>query len=273
MTDLVSLVVQVRPPETIAMPGNLGRAVNALFLRWLDDYDPQLSQYWHDFDGMKPFTCSSLVGGEREGQDTLILQADVPVWFRLTALNADIACALLAKRDNPPESIDLDGNTLTIDMMTTDPNVHRWANSTDYSTLSAPYLMAKAQPPRRVHMRFLSPTFFRQQGMTTAVPLPDLVFGNLAQRWNSFSTVAVSDAVREYAQQCMAMSRYNLRSQVFVSKNAIRHMGGVGKATYVGVHFDRYWMSVAALLAEYAFYAGVGRATTVGGGQAQRVAP
>lgn len=271
MTDLVSLVVHVRPAEITQVPANLGRAVYALFLRWLAEYDAELSQYWHDAEGMKPFSCSSLIGGQRAGRDVKVVDPDSPVWFRLTALNADIASALLSKHGSPPETVDLDGTIMQVESLTINPEEHEWANATDYQTLAKPYLLPGQSPPSKVHMRFASPTFFRQQNMTTAIPLPDLVFGNLTQRWNMFTTVAVSDAVRDYAHQCIAMSRYRLRSQVLLSKNAIPQVGGVGRATYVGVKFDRYWMSVVALLSDYAFYAGVGRSTTAGGGQARRI--
>ncbi len=37
-----------------------------------------------------------------------------------------------------------------------------------------------------------------------------------------------------------------------------------GQASYVAVTYDRYWMSLLGLLADFAFFAGVGRLTTVG---------
>jgi CRISPR-associated endoribonuclease Cas6 len=271
MTELLSLVVSVRPVEDVAISANLSGAVYVLLLRWLRDYDAELAAHWHDTDGHKPFACSSLVGAKRISKDTRLLPAGDTCWFRVTALNTEIAAALRRVMERSPQTVEVDDQLLPVEEMTTDPQRHPWAGETTYETLSAPYLLARETPPRRVHLQFVTPTFFRQHGMTTPLPLPELVFGSLCDRWNAFSAVAVSDGVRQYAAQCMALSRYELRSRILMGKNDIPHMGAVGQARYVGVRFDRYWMSVAALLADYAFYAGVGRSTSIGAGQVRRV--
>lgn len=270
MTDLLSLVVSVRPAEQMLLPNHLGRAVYAVLMRWLHDQDAALAERWHDSEGHKPYTCSTLIGGKHIGKEKRLIVPDETYWFRITALDPEVVSALRKIIANPPETVELDGHQLTVTAMTTDCGIHEWAGETTYEALAVPYLMARETPPRKLRLRFVSPTFFRQNEIHTPVPLPELVFGSLCNRWNTFSPIAVSDQVRAYAAQGIAMSAYRLSSQVMIGKNEIPHMGAVGHCRYVAVRYDKYWMSVAALLADFAFYSGVGRTTAAGAGQARR---
>lgn len=270
MTDLVSLVVTVRPAEPVTVPGHLGRAAHALLLRWLGEHDPALAQGWHDADGPKPFTCSTLVGARREGQNVRTLAPQHSYWLRLTGLDPAVSAVLLAQQAHPPAAIELDGIPLAVESITADPAQHPWARTATYQALSEPHLLARQDPPRRLKLRLVSPAAFRQNDMNMPLPLPDLVFGGLCDRWNAFSPIALSEEVRRYGQECMALNSFTLRSRAVPMKEDSVQIGAVGTAGYVAVRYDRYWMGLVALLADYAFYAGVGRMTTVGLGQARR---
>lgn len=269
---LVSLVVTVRPSELVSVPGSLGRAVHALLLRWLDETDPALARQWHDADGPKPFTCSSLIGGGRMGRDGFRpLTPERAYWLRLTSLDPAISAALLARVEQPPASIELDRVTLPVESVTANPAAHPWAATAQYEDLAAPYLLARQEAPRRLRLRFTAPVTFRQRELNIPLPLPGLVFGGLADRWNAFSPVAIGPEVRRYAEECVALSSFTLRSRALPSKDGGLQVGAVGETGYVAVSYDRYWMSLLGLLADFALYAGVGRMTTSGLGQARRV--
>ncbi len=274
MSELVSLVITVRPAQPVTLPGHLGRAAHALLLRWLDEHDPALAQHWHDADGPKPFTCSSLIGGGRMQPDhTRALSADRTYWLRLTSLDPTISAMLLAHQEHPPASIELDGVTLPVESITADPAAHPWAGTATYEEIAAPYLLARQEAPRRLKLDFATPVAFRQREMTTPIPLPDLVFGGLGDRWNAFSPVALSPEVRRYGAECVALNNFRLRSRALPVKDGGLQVGAVGTAGYVAVRYDRFWMGLLALLADFAFYAGVGLLTTTGMGQTRRVAP
>ncbi len=271
MTDLVSLVILVRPAEPVTVPGHLGRAAHALLLRWIDERDPALARQWHDADGPKPFTCSSLNGTGRMSADrSRALSPERTCWLRLTSLDPAVSAILLERRDSPPPEIELDGVRLRVEQVTADPTVHPWAGTASYEQIAAPYLLARQEPPRRLGIRFASPVAFRQREMNMPLPLPDLVFGGLADRWNAFSPIAISPEVRRYCESGVGMSGFALRSRAVPQKDGGLQVGAVGTARYVAVRYDRYWMGVLGLLADYAFYAGVGRLTTSGLGQARR---
>lgn len=130
MSELVSLVVIVRPAQPVTLPGHLGRAAHALLLRWLNQADPALAQHWHDADGPKPFTCSSLIGaGRMQGDHLRALSPEHTYWLRLTSLDPTISARLLALCDDPPPTVELDGVTLPVESVTADPAAHPWAGA------------------------------------------------------------------------------------------------------------------------------------------------
>lgn len=126
-------------------------------------------------------------------------------------------------------------------------------------------------PPRQVTLEFASPTAFKSAGLTVPVPMPNLVFGSLVERWNAFSPVTLSPEMRRFGEEMVALSRYRLESRVVEQKNNALRIGGVGQATYVAVAADRYWLAVLQMLADFALYSGVGVQTATGMGQVRRV--
>jgi CRISPR-associated endoribonuclease Cas6 len=148
---------------------------------------------------------------------------------------------------------------------------HPWASLTSYQKIGAPYLLAKVSAPRRISFKITSPTSFKSKGMHMPIPLPELVFGSLLDRWNLFAPIAFPPEVRRYAGECLAVSRYKLYSRSVPMKSRGVRMGGMGEITYVSLNYDRYWMSVIQTLAMFALFSGVGAGTTMGLGQVQQI--
>ena len=136
--------------------------------------------------------------------------------------------------------------------------------------LSSTYLLSKKYPDYRLRLNFASPTTFRSGGNYQPVPMAGWVFGSLIDRWNTFSPVALSPDARRFAEECVVLSRYRLRTRAVPYKNIVQ-MGCIGDVHYIIVNRDRYWASVMNLLADFAFFSGVGYQTTVGLGQTQRI--
>ena len=101
------------------------------------------------------------------------------------------------------------------------------------------------------------------------LPLPDLVFGSLVDRWNSFSPVVLSPEMRRFGAERLAVSRYRLQSRPVTQKQGALRIGGVGRVTYTALGGDRYWLALLQMLAEFARYSGVGVQTATGMGQAR----
>ncbi len=265
--SLVSLVLVLRPQQAVLLPSALGRAAHAALLRQVALLQPQLAQALHDGDGPRPFTCSSLLGGRRNGG----VSPETPYTLRYTALAPDLA-ALLPTLFQPDSSVELDGVPFKVQSATTDPAAHPWAQATTYQDLSARWLLGREAPAARLALHLASPTAFKSNDKTIVFPSPDLVFGSLLDKWNAFAPVAIPQETRRFAAECLAVSRYRLSTIAapFKSEGIVK-FGAVGTITYSILNHDRYWMSIIHLLADYAQFAGIGAGAALGMGQARRI--
>lgn len=271
MIDLLSVVLTLRSRRTASLPANLGRASHALFLRLLDAADPGLATRLHDKEGPRPFTCSNLWGA-RPSRGQVTVSPEETCSLRYTALTGELSQFWL-ERMLPalPEEVELDRQPFRVVSATVDQDEHLWAGTDSYQDLSAPHLLAQAPILRQWTLRFASPTAFRSKGMTVPLPLPDLVFGSLVDRWNCWSPVALSSEVRRFASEQVAVGGYRLQTRALPFKEGGLQIGAVGYCRYVSLSGDRYWRAVLSVLADYAFFAGVGYQTTKGMGQARRL--
>ncbi|CAG1009934.1 CRISPR-associated endoribonuclease Cas6 [Anaerolineae bacterium] len=299
-TSLLSLVLTLRPLHPLADVPSLGRASHALLLNAVRWADPALAEQLHAGSETRPFTASDVIGVSRKAG----LSPDRTYPLRFTALTAPVAQALLKtltpalSRDettvtgegagplSPGSTIELgsarfrvealdSGEPATQNQKSEIQNLksevhHPWAWATNYEDLSAPWLLGRVTPPRLVTLEFVSPTTFKSEGRHVPVPLPHLVFGSLLEKWNVFAPVTFPPELRRYATECLALSSYQLHSRGVMLKEGGLRMGAMGRARYVTTNFDRYWMSLINLLADFAIFAGLGAGTGMGLGQCRR---
>ena len=270
---LTSLVLSLTPTEPLNLPRDLGRATHALFYMLLAQHDPALAEATHASDGLKPFTCSNVFGGQRQGQ-SLLAQPGEALWLRYTGLSADISAflsgPLFQAGEQRVQTVELDGSTLQVTGATLDPAQHPRASQTSYEALAAPYLLSRERSDSLVSLRFVSPTAFRARDQNLPLPLSGSVFGSLADKWNAFAPIALPDEVRRFADECLAISQFRGRTRMLHGKNGNKQIGFVGHVHYRATNKDRYWISLINLLADYAWYAGVGYQCTQGMGQVRR---
>ena len=294
VTDLLSLVLYLQPlkqtaPETPAPPW-WGRAVHALLLDVVRQAAPALAEKLHDESTLRPFTASTLIGRFPGGR----LDLEGTYTLRLTALQSEVAAILLEAAQEGMLAV---GKTVELDYLTfrivgphprplsqgergesptpqtlSQGEESPWVAATNYQELSAPYLLAKETAPRRVTLQFASPTTFKSGGKHVPIPLPDLVFGSLLERWNAFAPIAFPPEVKRYAEECLAVAQYKLSSRAVQMGSSNLRVGAVGEISYITLNYDRYWMSIIATLAKIALFSGVGAGTSQGLGQCRMAA-
>lgn len=262
---LASLVLTLATPTPITLPRYLGRASHAAFLRLLAQRDEALAADLHDAPAPRPFTCSEIIGGQKSDSEQVILP-ERPIWIRFTGLTEAVSRHLIAMAQEPPPAIECLGQRLVVVAATVAPEVHPWAGVESYEALCQRLLHRKA-PPRHIALLHASPTTFRSQGVNLPMPLPYLVIGSLLSRWQAFSPVAVSPDALRYAEEMVALSRYQLRTRLVRLEGRGPQVGFVGQSHMTPLNADRYWGNVLALLAAFSFYAGLGAHTTMGMGQ------
>ncbi len=286
--ELLSLVLTLKPQPALFMPGShaaplwWARAMHALLLDVVRQANDRLAAELHDLPGgqradllqpagggsndVRPITVSSLTGKMAQGS----LLPGETYKARLTAFHPGVAeildQAVKSGPLAPGKTVELDYLPFQIEAGGPSP----WEAQNAYSEISAPYLLGKTPAPHKLSLLFASPTTFKSGGMHMPVPLPGLVFGSLLERWNAYAPISFPPEVKRYAEECLAISQYDLSSRSVPMKSGGMRMGGVGQASYTAVNYDRYWMSVLAVLAEFSLYSGVGAGTASGLGQVRR---
>ena len=285
--DLLSLLLTLRPlPEACQapVPDWWGRAAHALLLEVVRRADPPLAARLHeDNGGPRPFTASTLLGRFPRREGLPYLDPGQSYTLRLTALEAGLAELVFQAAQNGPlvpgAPVELDhlpfrvekAEPLSLAPSDVEDQGHPWAGSDSYQELSAAYLLARIQPPRRIALLLASPTTFKSGGMHVPYPSPELAFGSLLERWNAFAPITFPPEARRYAAECLAVGRYRLSTHTVPLKGGGLRVGAVGQVVYVTLNYDRYWMSVIATLAGFARYAGLGAGTAMGLGQCRQV--
>lgn len=287
MNSLVSLVITLQPTAPATAPAHLGPACQAWFLNRVHAADPALAKGLHTSSQRRPYTVSALqetsptrssAGSSRRVK----LDPAHPVWLRATTLEPELSAVVLETvlPRLPGTTTTLGGAELTVTGATVDAAAHPWAGRSSYEALVERHLMGPQTPRRTVGLRFASPTTFRRTGQTfeeqripdhnQLLPLPELVFGSLAQAWDAFAPVKVTGDVRAFAAACLAVRNYQLKTRL-VDDGRSRQMGLLGDCTYQVFTQDPFWLRVLHLLAAFSFFCGVGRGTTAGWGQVRRM--
>lgn len=262
---LTSLVITLQAPAEMRLPATLGRASQALLLRLIEQRDPALADQLHTGDGLRPYTASNLVLGRRQ-KGELQISAGQAGWLRFTGISPEVSAVLQAIGAEPPAELTLLEQAFTVTAATLNPAEHPWANQSSYQDLAAPYLLGGVPKiSAKVGLEFASPTTFISQKRMVPLPVPKLVFGSLLDRWQTFAPIALHPEMRRFAAETVTLGRFKVHSHSVVQKGL--RIGFTGRATFVALNRDRYWLNLLHLLAAFSFYSGVGYQTTAGLGQ------
>ena len=284
---LYATVVKLMATQAGPVPATHGRLAQAAFLDIIRRVDPALAAALHLKNQRRPYTVSPLHGLGRATQaGQFRLNAGDTVWLRFTLLGSDLFTTftrfLLMKNEelrikNGLPGVRLGEVEFTITEMLTTPGSHRWAGYTRLAEL-APADAASSQS-RRISLEFASPTVFSRnsdkEGMgkfMEVLPLPEMVFGSLAARWNELMPTELDkQAIRDYATETVVVGPYKMESKMFYFWGRPQ-IGAVGQVTYLlKDKRDTAMIETFNRLAEFAFYSGVGAKTAMGMGQVRRI--
>ncbi|MBT9142126.1 MAG: CRISPR-associated endoribonuclease Cas6 [Syntrophomonadaceae bacterium] len=240
----------------------LGRATHAAFLGMIAHYDAAAAKELHDEEGRKAFTVSPLLHtpGEKPSK----------CYTRFTTFSPSLSQLFLEiVQAESPAHIDLDGQLIPVEAWCIEASQHVEATQTTYYELMGHWL-SRRNPPTRITLKFLSPTTFRSRGRNMPLPLPHLVFGSLVEHWNALAPFALDSSIKTFVEESLAISGFRLRSDL-VSIAGGKQVGFMGSCTYIATQNDPFPLASLNLLADFAFFSGVGAKTTMGMGQTRRV--
>lgn len=271
---LISIVVELRALHQAQLREHMGRANYAIVLGLLDKLDPELAKVAHAGNGPRSLTVSGLRGGHGSG-DKVVLRKDDSCSLRVTGLTAVVSAGLAKVLLSPGRPLwELEGCAFEVVHTTCDAAENGWAGTTTYEDLAAAVIQGRRRVSPSFTLSFASPVTFKAgqaDDMHIPIPLPALVFGSLVDRWNAFSPVPLDANLRQFADQRVAISQYRLASEMVPQKNKALRVGGKGDVTYLVLEREPYWVTALNILADYAFYSGVGAQSATGMGQTRRI--
>jgi CRISPR-associated endoribonuclease Cas6 len=263
-----ALVLALRPRVVAAIPSNIGQQANAAVLRLIAAADEALATRLHDGDGPKPLTVAGLLG--EEGRSGVVhVTPERRYELRITVLSDELERLVEGWTAERIGVLELPGGVWEVEQIWRATEEHPWAGHERYETLAAGALLRATEAPSRWTLEFAAPVTFRRGGLNVPVPLPELVFGSLLERWNAFAPLALPEELWRFTAECLAISRYELRSAAQPIERTAWQIGGVGRCSYSAVNRDRYWLACVETLARFAFYSGVGAGTARGMGRAR----
>lgn len=259
-------VFPLRPHRDALLPAFLGRAAHAAFLRALAAVDAERATTLHDAPGPRPFTVSIVEEGIRQGRRETPARTASLLHLRVTLLD-DTLESLLLTALAPGTRIDVGTLVCHVEdaahVSTTAGVVAR----ADYHELISQFLVPGASIAKRLRLRFHSPTTFHQQDRHLPLPLPQLVFASLAERWNAFAPVCLApEVVRGF--QHLLVGAYDLRTRL-VDTGQGKLVGFLGWCEFRTEMAEPAVQAAATVLAAFATYAGVGHKTAMGLGHTE----
>ena len=265
--DLYALVIELLPPDRTERLAVAGAQVQGLFFELVRQSDPELANLLHaDLPG-KPFTVAVLPSRHPPHGTT------TAVYMRVTLLQAGLfptlIHALLSQFQRP--ALRLGRVPMQVGHVWGTPGSHRWAGYTTYTALAT-----EVQPASWVRLQFATPTAVAQGPLPDGrkrlelLPTPAAVFGSLARRWNQLAPPDqfLDDALLAAACNATLVAEHRLHVRSLPGTPPQR--GFVGWCSYE-LPRDPQQRQVITLLADAAFYLGVGAKTTRGQGLCRRV--
>ena len=303
-THMFAIMLKLRARAAGDVLPHAGQLAHAAILQWLAEVQPELAERLHTPNGDRPFTCSSLwFPNEREvvraqqAQRRMQIVPNLIYWLRLTVLDEQVFHAFTQRF--LPQPLTLSGEVTGLPQLrlgsvqfevlelrtvaeSTTHDAISWSGYASYRTLVEQAQAMETIP--MVGLEFRSPTAFSggQQPWGKRMhlfPDADRVFVRLAKVWNAWAPPEYAldvTALRAFLDASVVPAQFRLETRV-IHFDHYAQVGFVGTcqyalfsptdATIVGAELlpaQAVW-----LLAQFAFYAGVGHKTTMGMGQAR----
>lgn len=254
--------ILIEPLETAEKVPLLTKALHSFALELISRSDPQWADTLLADQSPKPFSVAGPLLSADGGLATALYKGRV-YCLVMSALDERTAVSVkqaLANGIAMPE-IHLDSHILKV--------VSVNFQESNYHDLFNGYF-PDGPFSRQIELAFQTPTSFRSGKKAVPLPLPELVFGSLLEKWNLFSPYTLSQHTKDFARENVAVSYYDLRAwNLYVAGG--KHPAFAGRCGFYVLSQDPYWCRTISLLADFACYAGVGIKTTMGMGKVTRV--
>lgn len=259
-TRLYAFLLQIRPVQSGTLMAFSGELVHGAFLRWLCQTAPDVSEWLHDGNKRRLFTCSSLqfdlpsermLNAERENVH-LPLDPQKTYFIRITLLLGELFPllheALIRFYPHPQQAashfLQIGKQRFTLEeVILTPTHPSGQCGITSLTTLVEQAQALRGEALEQLTLEFDSLTTFNRStregfGVHYALlPLPHYVFPNLARRWediapSELATVVQPRLIEDYALQDGAIiTDYDLHPHHLHFTTHLQP-GFIGRCTY-----------------------------------------
>jgi CRISPR-associated endoribonuclease Cas6 len=260
MSDLGSFLLRIQPYRSADIPSRTGRAVHAWYLASLQAIMPELSEAVHNGNFLKPFTLNE-ISPVKYHHELQRLSPRSIYSVRVTTLHKDVTR--------------ITQNSLVPTWKKDGIILHQQAFKVidiqqDLTTYQALVAKHRASYNRQIRLQFISPTAVKQGGDNfLPLPVPSILFGTLANKWEEFSGYPLPEGFRDWAKKSVMVSHFKGETLDINRERANKGIlsGFVGDATFTATNGEMPHIGWWHVLGNYAYYAGCGAKTTQGLGQ------
>lgn len=268
-----AIVYKLKAENSVKLTKFHGRLMHGLMFHLLQTYSAELASFIHDELDYKPFTVSLLQENINQQYDLVkrhtgnkaevfSIQEGRTYFWRVTSLNATLLQFLLTL----PLGTEFKAGEAMLKLEAIIADGHYHTGVVDENELVAEALALPTVT--RIAFRFNTPVSFRNYDRDYPLPLPDLIFGSLADKWTQLEMPLTIDrkAVREAALGISPLEWQGLSRKVYFGCDR-------GTLAFTGIYaYDLKKISedmqrIALMLAQFAEFSGIGRLTAQGFGQ------
>ena len=290
-TSLLSMVLLLRCCQDDPRRRSLGHAAKKLFIDVIKSQDSRLADEMEEAN-QKPYTVSILMNAQsKQFRESRRFVESWQYILRFTALTRTIVESLRSAIESGPLSpgstVELDYLPFEVEGVAAHPAHDPLCDQTDYGSLAYARSYGVIESEPKITLEIFSPMTFKKgnssgdykQGkpigkkdLFVPMPYPELLFGSLLDRWNTFSQMPPLPAEwRDVFRNEIVFSRYDLHTNYMGYKGGSTKIGCLGRVTYESPRAGPDMLTVLNLLADFAFYSGAGMMTTMGFGQVKRI--
>jgi CRISPR-associated endoribonuclease Cas6 len=274
MNYLYAIVLRIAAMHPGAISADHGIPARGAMLKLIEQGDAALSRQWHDANAAKPFTVSLLDGGKRGRDGALHFgEGDTAEW-RFTLLRAEAFDAVLNRYIMHNRQPHVRIGALNFAITDAFANSHSESGTITPAALEARW--QKATLPAAIRLRFASPTFFnfgkKADGYQyQAMPEPRPLFSTLKKKWDRVAGTHTPDTFDDWVEANVTIVRHDTQIRRVRVNRQRPVQAFTGNVIYALTGEDSTQWSFVNLLADLAFWTGVGNQTTAGLGQVRRL--
>lgn len=265
-----AIVIQCVPREPLLTGVPNGAQLQAALLDLLRGVNPELAAELHDGNTLRNYAVSLLRHARAErGQELKLRVAclDDRIYPALAQwANASLAQGLTIRFGQTQCAV--------ARALASNASGEAWAG---YATFDELAEQASAQEAV-IRLEFATPTAFGQGDREEALPLPRHVFGALLRRWNAacphplqIAADDTSEFLHRVEENIVLTHPFEFRSAIAELGDQLKLTGFVGQAAYrIRRKADAEFVRFINLLADAAFFTGLGKKTSRGCGAVRR---